>query len=191
MSSKSSAKNTPSSGKNLKQGTLFSFFSKKPESTDKPPAKVDPKRPAASVVSTPTPSKASSVTPSTEASNATSASTNVAIQQEWERVSVGMRIAVFWKDDGKYYEAKVTGQKNKNLRSEFLLQYDDGDTERIDLATEKFRFLEEDDPPKSADAFKTRTRTKSLNFTKTTRRRTTTQKSRSGPTIMKSKTTGW
>lgn len=162
MSSKSLSKNTPSSGKNLKQGTLFSFFSKKPDSTTKPPAQVAQTRPATtkppaqvpqtrpdtSVVSTPTPSKASSVTPSTETSNATSVSRNAATQRDWERVTVGMRIAVFWKDDGKYYEAKVTGQKNKNLRSEFLLQYDDGDTERIDLATEKFRFLDDEDPPK-------------------------------------------
>ena len=59
-----------------------------------------------------------------------------------------MRIAVYWKDDRKYYEAKVTGQKNKNLKSEFSLMYDNGDTERIDLATERFRFLDNIELPR-------------------------------------------
>ena len=148
MSTKSSSKKTPLSSKSLKQGTLFSFFSKKPESASKPQVQTSHPTATAEIISTPVSSKASSVTPSTGASNNISASKNVLISRAWEKVTVGMRIAVYWKDDGKYYEAKVSGQKNKNLKSEFSLVYDNGDTERIDLATEKFRFLDEAEPPK-------------------------------------------
>lgn len=56
-----------------------------------------------------------------------------------------MHIAVFWKDDGKYYPAKVTARKTKHGKSEFSLEYDDGETETLDLSTEKFRFLDDDE----------------------------------------------
>jgi DNA mismatch repair protein MSH6 len=146
MSPKSSPPKTPVNGKNLKQGTLFSFFNKKPEKSLATSPPVIKTSTAATRVSC----KTSFVTPSNDDSDPLPSSLNKARSsnpQTWEKISIGMRIAVYWKEDGKYYEAKVTGRKNNNLKSEFSLEYDNGETEYIDLATEKFRFIDDDEPP--------------------------------------------
>jgi DNA mismatch repair protein MSH6 len=140
---------TPSAsgkGKNLKQGTLFSFFSKKPGSADPKSTKSVARTTTSDI--TPAAAKTSSVTPpsSSAASSQPSSSPTCEIQQPWQQVEVGMRIAVYWKDDRQYYNAKVTARKSSR-KSEVTLRYDDGEVECLDLATETFRILKDDEEP--------------------------------------------
>ena len=51
------------------------------------------------------------------------------------------KLAVHWKDDNKYYACVVT----KKEGNRFFVEYDDGDTEWLDLRQEKFRFVDNDD----------------------------------------------
>ena len=119
----SSRPETTSSGKKLKQGNLFSFFSKKP-----PPSKAQTK-------------KANS--PATKPAAASAAASEPAANQLWQQVTLGTRVEVYWPDDKRYYPATVTAQRNADSKSVFTLSYDDGEVERVDLATEQFRLLKE------------------------------------------------
>ena len=75
---------------------------------------------------------------------------------------MGCRVALFWPDDGKYYGCTVEkhlqqqseeeeedhddGNENgKNPSSYFQLKYDDGEIEKVDMATEKFKFIDDDE----------------------------------------------
>jgi DNA mismatch repair protein MSH6 len=128
-----------SSSSNLKQGNLFSFFSKKPKT-----AAVTTTKKIAPVACT--------SSPTTKAATSASASEPPSPPQplqEWQKVSLGDRIAVYWPDDDEYYNATVTKQRsnpnanpNNGNQSNFYLEYDDGQCEWIDLAQERFRLLE-------------------------------------------------
>lgn len=63
----------------------------------------------------------------------------IILSPELAKVEVGSRVAVLWEDD-TYYEASVTRERNK--RRPFLLLYDSGDYEWIDLRETKFRLLD-------------------------------------------------
>ena len=47
---------------------------------------------------------------------------------------------MYWKDDDKFYPAKVTGQ-NRKSKSMFTLAYEDGEVETLDLAMEEFKIV--------------------------------------------------
>jgi DNA mismatch repair protein MSH6 len=53
------------------------------------------------------------------------------------QVKIGDRIEVYWKDDQEYYAATVT----QHRQASSFLEYDDGQTEWLDLAQEQFRIL--------------------------------------------------
>jgi len=112
-----------SGSKKLKQGNLFSFFSKKPS----------PKAAAAS-------SQTNADAPSKPAASAAAAASAKpsAKKELWQQVELGMRVEVYWPQDKTYYAATVTGRSNAN-KSVFSLSYDDGEVERVDLSTEQFR----------------------------------------------------
>jgi len=101
----------------MKQGNLFSFFTKKTEKAapQKAPPLASATKPAASKP--------------TEASREETKSVSV---------KVGDRIEVFWPDDDAYYPATVTKQRDE---SNFFLEYEDGQLEWIDLSGEKFRHI--------------------------------------------------
>jgi DNA mismatch repair protein MSH6 len=62
---------------------------------------------------------------------------------------LGSKIAVYWPDDEKYYNATVSKQRGSS--STFWLEYYDGESEWIDLATEDFRLLLKNDKDKGKD----------------------------------------
>jgi DNA mismatch repair protein MSH6 len=137
MSAKKSA--TP---KNLKQGSLFSFFSTKPK---KPAAVAAASSKTTSKSSVPklvtatrnTLTKTVTQTPSAKPTPSTE-ETRTPTNSVWKQVQVGYRLSVFWKDDRKYYPCTVTKVSQK---TQFLLEYDDGETEQLDLSFEKFKIL--------------------------------------------------
>ena len=73
---------------------------------------------------------------------------------EWGSIRPGSRIAIYWPDDGKYYPGTVEKQRG-NDPSQFLVLYDDGEEEWIDLNEEKFRLLEH--PPDDTETRNNRT----------------------------------
>jgi hypothetical protein len=118
-----------SSTKSLKQGSLFSFFSKKP--ADSPSAS------AAGPVATEFQGQASHpLLPPLLASAPSSAAASSApnLKAPWQQVTIGSRVEVYWPDDKAYYAASVTGQQRIG-KSVFTLSYDDGEVERVDLST--------------------------------------------------------
>jgi len=134
----------------MKQGTLFSFFTKKPSPSPKDDARSNKRKiTSTDCETTPARKKSSTVTPPSSASNASTASVctpiSVVPQQQqielWEQVKIGMRIAVYWKDDDTYYNAEVISQKTRK-KSEFSLRYDDGEKESLDLSQETFKLLD-------------------------------------------------
>lgn len=56
-----------------------------------------------------------------------------------EQIEIGSRVAVLWPDDDTYYGATVI--KKRNRKEGFCLEYDDLETEWIDLVKRKFRVL--------------------------------------------------
>ena len=121
----------------MKQGSLFSFFSKKPAN------------PAASVaVATQSHSQSQSQSQPVASAPSTTAASAPDHKALWQQVSIGSRVEVYWPDDKTYYPASVTGQRNVG-KSVFTLSYDDGEVERVDLSTEKFRILNESKVPAS------------------------------------------
>ena len=123
----------------MKQGSLFSFFSKKPAN----PA-------AAATTPIATQSQTQSQSKSQPVASAPSPTANSAPDPKalWQQVSIGSRVEVYWPDDKTYYPASVTGQHSVG-KSVFTLSYDDGEVERVDLSTEKFRILNESKVPAS------------------------------------------
>jgi hypothetical protein len=110
--------------KQLKQGSLFSFF-----------------KPAAAAAQT-TSQAAASAAPaaSTAVESERKAPTAAALNPEIAKIQLGGRIEVFWADDDEFYAAKVSKKRDA---STFYLEYEDGQAEWIDLATETFRFPKE------------------------------------------------
>lgn len=113
-----------------KQGTLFSFFSKKKPSENAPKA-------------TEKVSKASSE--SVKQSSPVASSNTVSNPQSelLKNVVVGCTLSIYWPNDDEYYTAKVTAKKtsansNSNV---FTLLYDDGEVETLDLTNEKFKLV--------------------------------------------------
>jgi len=148
----------------MKQGSLFSFFSKKPASiTDLNGASAgttelatrDSKPAAADLTLTDTKKEAPhKITPSpTIPSDATKQKVlpSIKIAAKWQDVTVGARLLVYWPDDDKHYKATVSAKKNKDA-SIFTLTYDDGEIERVDLRTESFRIIDNDDLDPNSDA---------------------------------------
>lgn len=137
----------------MKQGSLFSFFSKK--------------EPKAASASQPLTKVASAAAPPVVASTATlkpsgqPAAADAADKQQQPPpplpqnrellrcVQIGTPIEVYWSEDATWYGAKVTKlQQQQQQRSsgcsnapvnKYHLEYDDGQCEWIDLATETFR----------------------------------------------------
>ena len=142
----SSSKNK-AGGKTLKQGNLFSFFSKKPASTNKkPPTAAIAKSLSATTKDAPALSSSSaaaakpvnvSQSQSTDTSKDTSGSTN----DLWKSITPGCRVSVYWKEDDEYYNATVIKQQGGSSSSRFQLKYDDGETENVDMSVETFKFL--------------------------------------------------
>jgi DNA mismatch repair protein MSH6 len=147
-------------GGNLKQGTLFSFFSKKPvpssttaaSTSSAPPtgsssssssvAGATKRNPAS--ISPPSTEKSGKSTSSAPSSAATNNSTNNTL---WKQVKVGDEISVYWPDDDQYYDAVVERQKSGS-DSNFYIRYDDGEQEWVDLSTETFQILDTGKPKK-------------------------------------------
>ena len=110
----------------MKQGTLFSFFSKaakKPSA--KPSAASSNKKPSA-----PPPAAAPK-------KNASDAPNGELLQQ----VQIGGRVEVYWSDDEEWYTAVV--RKRRENSSKVYLEYEsDGQCEWIDLGHESFRMAD-------------------------------------------------
>jgi hypothetical protein len=141
----------------MKQGTLFSFFSKKSNGntgTDQSAA-TGPSPPYGAETVADTKSNGtmtSKIKPDayrrSDTTSTSSTSTSVSLLSG---VHVGSRIAVFWPDDRCYYSAVVSqirrGQKassssslSNDANTSFYLEYDDGQCEWIKLASERWRF---------------------------------------------------
>jgi DNA mismatch repair protein MSH6 len=120
-----------SSNAKMKQGNLFSFFAKKTTTiTDKSLA--TSKQQAA-------PTK--SLSPSDQTSSKyKDVPTTVVQNNDKSRPvlpQIGSRIEAYWPDDDEWYSATVSKQRGK----QHFLEYDDGQTEWIDLSTERFRIV--------------------------------------------------
>jgi len=117
-----------------KQGTLFSFFSKK-----KPSETSDAPKEAKEKVKV---NKASS---ESIAKTPPVASSNVLSNPQADllaSITVGCTLSVYWPNDDEYYTAKVTAKKNTHSNTNiFTLLYDDGEVETLDLTNEKFKLV--------------------------------------------------
>ena len=121
-----------SSGKGLKQGNLFSFFSAaaKPKATK---AKND--EPA-------TATKTTSPATTTTAGKSTSIHSTVGATTA-KPVPVGTRIQVYWPDDDAYYDAVVEKVRGGSV---YLSYQDDGHSEWVDLEHETYRLIDSESP---------------------------------------------
>ena len=54
---------------------------------------------------------------------------------------VGSRVAIFWENDRQYYEGVISKERTGRKRN-FFVEYDDGDTEWVNLAFEKFYLVD-------------------------------------------------
>ena len=127
-------KNKPDA-RRMKQGNLFSFFTKvSPKTKQSKPTNATPQ-----VSSSKETSSAASIRVPSRSTPTSSTSNN----RNWSKVKLNSRLAVFWPDDKKYYPAVV--KKESSDRTRFLLEYEDGDVEWVNLKTEKFRFIDDDD----------------------------------------------
>ena len=129
----------------LKQGNLFSFFSKKPT---KDTAVVKPK--AATTKTTPSPPEAKAPP------QAAPAPVNPAKKVLLQQIKLGGRLLVYWNDDKAWYPAKVLKQREATSTF-YYLEYEDGQCEWIDLATESFKLasnkrrIDDDDDDSEAE----------------------------------------
>jgi DNA mismatch repair protein MSH6 len=157
----SAQKSTPKQ----KQGTLFSFFSKKPSSSTKNKTeKVQVKGKAidktginkinktkeSSKLSVPTSKSANSANANASTKPKPAPSTKRSKQDQLlASINAGMTLSVFWPADQEYYTAKVTAKKRQpsgtgtGHSNVFTLLYDDGEVETIDLTNEKFKIVED------------------------------------------------
>lgn len=141
--SKESARSQPSTKK--KQANLFSFFTKVSPKNDTPKSSAGattgrPQSDAYSKASKPAASKS----PNSNAVQRSADSKPTAVSNsKWKKIKLNTKIAVYWRDDNQYYAAVVT--KEASDRSRFFLQYEDGESEWLDLRQEKFKFIVDDD----------------------------------------------
>jgi DNA mismatch repair protein MSH6 len=180
-----SGKKTKSPPKNLKQGSLFSFFSKQqpPKASATSGKKISNATSAAATsnkqsnqltksssstsndgnaAKKSTSAAAAVAATATTASNKKISSTSATRNTKWQKLKAECRIAVYWKDDGKYYACTVVKQhssaditssrrssstsSNAKSCSQFHLRYDDGEEEEwVDMSLEKFKFIDEDE----------------------------------------------
>ncbi len=138
------------SGSAKKQGTLFSFFSKKPSpSASKPKAKAGPID--ASAKSAQPPKSNLNQVASKDVKASKKSASGITKKSEREEllasINVGMTLSVFWPADQEYYTAKVTAKKRQpsanSSSNVFTLLYDDGEVETIDLTNEKFKIVKD------------------------------------------------
>lgn len=63
------------------------------------------------------------------------------------KIKIGCRVEVFWSEDDCYYPGTITKQRDNIITSKkpFYLQYDDGESEWIDLRDHVFRLIEKDE----------------------------------------------
>jgi len=109
----------------MKQGTLFSFFSKAAKKPTAKPSAASSKKPSA-----PPPAAAPK-------KNATDAPNGELLQ----KVQTGGRVEVYWSDDEEWYTAVV--RKRRENSSKVYLEYEsDGQCEWIDLGHESFRMAD-------------------------------------------------
>eukprot|EP00978_Attheya_sp_CCMP212_P018533 scaffold50814_cov41-Attheya_sp.AAC.4 len=113
----------------LKQGSLFSFFTKKTAS-----APSNKKAASSDVIG----GKKSSAPEPKLSSRDTEALL--------AKIDIGTQLEVHWPDDNEYYGAVVTG-KTSGKSSVFTLTYDDEEVETIDLRGELFRIVETQKSP--------------------------------------------
>ena len=64
---------------------------------------------------------------------------DIVLTSDLANVEVGSRVAVYWPNDKQYYEATVTRERNK--KRPLYLEYDNGDSEWINLGQNVFRLL--------------------------------------------------
>ncbi|GAX27289.1 hypothetical protein FisN_23Lh144 [Fistulifera solaris] len=69
---------------------------------------------------------------------------------ELAEIKVGIRVAVWWPDDRRYYEGVVSKKQPEASWRPFYLEYDDGEAEWIDFRQHKFKILRVDDEEKTA-----------------------------------------
>jgi len=69
----------------------------------------------------------------------------------WRKLKVGDRVAIYWRNDGEFYNATIQKQQ-LNTRYFHLLYEDDGISEWLDMSREFFRLLNEEKKPKSSVA---------------------------------------
>jgi len=138
----------------MKQGTLFSFFSKTTKTeTEKPSSDSQEQLHANTTQNVSSNSSSKNVSLQESGYKNMSKSSSSALIKENPKLSqndavsykviisdihVGTRISVYWPDDDEYYTAKVTSIKNGSI---FTLLYDDGDVEHVDLRKEDFKIL--------------------------------------------------
>lgn len=126
-------------GSNLKQGSLFSFFSQKS-------VNVLPKAAPSSAGKEPPNADAAAAERPSSSTNAASASNNssknaVESNPLLSKLAIGSLIEVYWPDDETYYGAKVIKKRDGSAAPRsYYVEYDDGQCEWVDLGTEKFRF---------------------------------------------------
>ncbi|KAG7351489.1 DNA mismatch repair protein MutS [Nitzschia inconspicua] len=176
--------NSKKNTKNLKQGSLFSFFSSKPKlptvKSKSPPPQLQSQQFTTNdnnhtVIRTSSGTTNQTKTnhedvkkekkltnPKTIPSSASSTAANtttaaVVRNRKWQKLKADCRVAVYWKDDGKYYACTVIKQhvsadstnndNNKNdTTSHFHLRYDDGEEEEwVDMSLETFKFIDDDE----------------------------------------------
>ena len=159
----------------MKQGSLFSFFSKKPTVIVSPTTAASMASDNANSIVTGSPQPAEKSSKLAIASTPPAAKTRTTAKTitvsppstnkkdsalaesstDWQLVKSGTHLLVYWPEDDKYYKATATTTKGKN-NSIFTLTYDDGEVERVDLKTESFKIIMSDNSPTKPPAKKKR-----------------------------------
>lgn len=63
---------------------------------------------------------------------------------ELSRITVGSKILVYWPDDDEYYPGVVASHHPTRVKPHlYKINYEDGDVEKIDLAKERFRIVDD------------------------------------------------
>jgi hypothetical protein len=113
----STKKKTSPSSDGMKQGSLFSFFAKKPKSSSNNPSRTSTAKksstttPAATSVSTSAQKTAStSVNDPVKDTRPSAYSKQITSNEKCNKVKLNMKIAVYWPDDKAYYPGKKQKQ---------------------------------------------------------------------------------
>eukprot|EP00977_Amphora_coffeiformis_P005098 scaffold1071_cov166-Amphora_coffeaeformis.AAC.6 len=128
----------PSSKKGpMKQGTLFSFFAKKPEASTNADAK-EKKKPTMTATGAPPSSsnKKSASSPAITSTANTNSNNSEPSKQPDPELRIGSQLEIFWPDDKTWYKAVVREQRGGRTSVEYE---DDGTEEWIRLSNEQWR----------------------------------------------------